>query len=377
MLGLTVSNALLGSTLTLASGWARVDTTVDPGPRNGFAMAHVDGRVLLMGGHVFEAGARGDLWELRDGNWRLVSDDDDEPGPRWNHALSSDGVGVLLLGGEDDATGTRRLLGDAWRWQQSWAIEDGDGPSARARHALAYDQVRHRVVLFGGAIAGDTAGDTWEWNPDTGGWTEHAATGPSPRRDHAMAFDGERVVLFGGLAEGYLGDTWTFDGVTWTRVDEGPSPRSGHAMAGGDGLVIVYGGQGQDTIYDDTWIWTGAWQRVPAQENPGRRFGHAMVWAGDHVVLFGGNTPAPDAETWIYTPDANEVPGEDEGGSTDDGATGETDASTDAPDADGEGSGCSCSLEPTSERPFGLALLVVGLVALGRRRNQGVRPCAR
>jgi MYXO-CTERM domain-containing protein len=365
--------------LTLASGWARLEPAADPGARNGFAMAHDGERVVLMGGRTLEGGAQGDLWTLEGQTWQQVGGGGGQPGPRWNHTLVFDGQNTLLFGGEEDSTGIRQVLDDAWVWQDSWSRADEDGPPARARHAVAYDWVRNRVVLCGGATAGDTAGDTWEWDPSSESWTERSVSGPDPRRDHAMAFDGSRVILFGGLADGYLGDTWAYDGNAWVREGDGPSPRSGHAMAGGDGLVVAFGGQGPDTIYGDTWIWNGSWTRVATEdEGPGRRFGHAMVWAEDHAVLFGGNTPALNAETWVYTPDA--IPDPTDGGNSGDATTtdGDTDAATETgPDAEGEGGGCGCRVEGQGERRLGGLLFMVALFVGSRRRNKiGGTPCA-
>ncbi len=50
---------------------------------------------------------------------------------------------------------------------------------------------------------------------------------PSARAAHAMAYDpvSKKVVLFGGYdATSYLGDTWSFDGTTWTREMPQVSP---------------------------------------------------------------------------------------------------------------------------------------------------------
>ena len=46
---------------------------------------------------------------------------------------------------------------------------------------MAYDSVRHVVVLFGGE---GPLGDTWEW--DGNSWTQIAVTGPSARDESAM-----------------------------------------------------------------------------------------------------------------------------------------------------------------------------------------------
>ena len=71
---------------------------------------------------------------------------------------------------------------------------------------MAYDVVRQRGVLFGGDPAGT---DTWEW--DGANWTQIEETGPPRRLNPAMAFDElrARVVLFGGgsFPSGRLNDT--------------------------------------------------------------------------------------------------------------------------------------------------------------------------
>ena len=50
---------------------------------------------------------------------------------------------------------------------------------------------------------------------------ESPATSPSARSDHAMAYDaghGQTVLFGGGDSTGdFLGDTWVWDGTTWTQ----------------------------------------------------------------------------------------------------------------------------------------------------------------
>src|SRR5690348_10986522 len=68
-------------------------------------------------------------------------------------------------------------------------------------------------------------------------WTQLSPTASPPARAyHAMAYDeaSGKVLVFGGFGEnGYLNDTWTFDGSTWTKVDTAISPpaRSASEMA--------------------------------------------------------------------------------------------------------------------------------------------------
>jgi len=105
--------------------------------------------------------------------------------------------------------------------------------------------VAHTAVLFGGYDAVSDLGDTWTW--DGVSWTQQDVSGPSPARSSAaMATLNGTVVLFGGLREGSavipaaeatLSDTWTWDGAKWTKLDvPGPSARFGAVM-------VTVGGQ--------------------------------------------------------------------------------------------------------------------------------------
>ena len=78
---------------------------------------------------------------------------------------------------------------------------------------MTYDAATGTVVLFGGGRGGDHyLGDTWTWDGTT--WTQqHPAARPPGRNSASMAYDAATgtAVLFGGLGRhGVLGDTWTW-----------------------------------------------------------------------------------------------------------------------------------------------------------------------
>src|SRR5207253_2073426 len=103
---------------------------------------------------------------------------------------------------------------------------------------MTYDRVHFQVVLFGGAdAAGNVLGDTWTWDGTT--WTQAAVTGPSARADAALTFDATRAktVLFGGTttgtAAGANAETWIWNGDSGNWAAAGttiPPARSGHAL---------------------------------------------------------------------------------------------------------------------------------------------------
>jgi hypothetical protein len=73
-------------------------------------------------------------------------------------------------------------------------------PSPRAYAAAAYDEATHQVVLFGGMGEDSSAlGDTWTWDGAT--WTEqHPSVSPAARAFAAMTYDphSHDVILVGG-----------------------------------------------------------------------------------------------------------------------------------------------------------------------------------
>jgi hypothetical protein len=177
-------------------------------------------------------------------------------------------------------------------------------PDQRKNAAMAYDTARGRLVLFGGEYANVELGDTWEWDGST--WTQAAASGPAPRTNAAMAYDAARgeVVLFGGTnatgcVEGagiYCDDTWAWDGAEWQTVaTTGPTARAQHMMAYDPvrARVVLFGGL-TPTYQSDTWEWNGTtWGSITAG-TPTARASAAMAWDGSRnaVVLFGGRVGA-------------------------------------------------------------------------------------
>lgn len=118
---------------------------------------------------------------------------------------------------------------DTWTWDGlSWTQRHpaaSPPASTGGATAMAYDPDRRSVVMFGGLYVASRALDqTWTWDGTT--WTtRRPATTPPARFNHAMAYDAttHSVVLTGGAGSSpdgsfpALTDTWTWDGLTWTR----------------------------------------------------------------------------------------------------------------------------------------------------------------
>ena len=190
-------------------------------------------------------------------------------------------------------------------------------PPIREGASMVYDPAIRELVLFGGAwslfgVMGINGylDDTWTFNGTT--WTQLSpANSPSAREGASMVYDpalGE-VVLFGGEgSNGYLGDTWTFDGTTWTPLSPASSPGPRHlasAVYDPDTKgVVLYGGTVGIAYFNDTWSFNGkTWTRLSLTASPPSLYGASMAYdsgPGD-IVLFGGvqvNQLADD--TWTF-----------------------------------------------------------------------------
>ncbi len=120
-------------------------------------------------------------------------------------------------------------------------------PSARYGTSFAYHPPTKTIVLFGGVIAtrGIHLGDTWLWNGRT--WSVIPAGGPRPRWHAVMAFDpvSNGLILFGGWGDEPLPlrDTWKWDGTSWQALSPDSSPPhtgAGFAYSAAVGKLIMF-----------------------------------------------------------------------------------------------------------------------------------------
>jgi hypothetical protein len=180
---------------------------------------------------------------------------------------------------------------------------------------MAYDGSTKSVVLFGGA-ASSYLNDTWTWKGRT--WTEPTpSTSPQVRDDASMVYDAATgtILLFGGESTGatFLDDTWSWNGSTWTELSPPASPpgRAGASMEydAASGQVVLFGGWNLDSsdTLGDTWTWNGStWsEQLPSVSPPARAYASSDYDAAlSDVILFGGTTSTASfnelADTWTW-----------------------------------------------------------------------------
>jgi uncharacterized repeat protein (TIGR02543 family) len=236
------------------------------------------------------------------------------PSIRLDHMMAYDSVRhkVVLFGGISPDGKT--IYNDTWLWDGTqWTLQTpATSPLPRSGGTMVFDELHGVMVLFGGAAFFGAASDTWVW--DGTNWTNVTPVNSPPARGGAaMAYDGARqvVVLYGGSAPGFfniLGDTWTWDGSSWTQATPAaaPSARSSAVMAydPGNQNTILFGGfDALNPQFAETWAWDGSnWTQLNPATVPPARENAVMVFESLHhqIMMFGGSIGGFGNDTWFF-----------------------------------------------------------------------------
>lgn len=199
-----------------------------------------------------------------------------------------------------------------WDPLAGWQVLPITSPPPRVRASLVYDSARQRLVLFGGLGANGLLADTWEF--DGNQWTEVTPPlGPSARWSHGAAFDEVAgvMIIFGGLAgsdssNAELGDTWSWNGFSWTRLQPltSPSARDAFGMTwdGTRQRITLAAGWDGANLLSDTWAWVGGtWQALAPV--PAARASTALAWSpvSHDLILVGGWDPRGGPQYYAST----------------------------------------------------------------------------
>jgi hypothetical protein len=248
--------------------------------------------------------------------WQVVGDLD-YPVPRSLPAFVTDPVHkvIYLYGGLNDSTS----FTDFWTFANGLFLPQTavSQPSDCSDPLAAFDPDRQKVVMFCSASA------TWEYDGTT--WTQYDSTKTAPPAHQWGSLDYDqtlkKIVFFGGFdntTNGYLDQTWTYDGTVWSQVKKNPPPSRSHASMWYDPTLkktVLYGGLGRITStdrltrYSDMWSFDGnGWTAVTPATTPGMRYGAQVTIdpKTNHVLLFGGirvDTDSLNNQVQVYAND--------------------------------------------------------------------------
>ncbi|HYM79978.1 MAG TPA: kelch repeat-containing protein [Candidatus Limnocylindria bacterium] len=315
-----------------APAWGRFRVEGErPAGRESFTAAYDPARrrMVVFGGQNTNQ-VYGDLHALSlddSPRWAPIATGGTSPAPRHSHTavydLNSDRL--VIFGG--DSEGSRN--NDVWTLEPgtppTWSqlSPGGVAPTPRRGYSAIYDELRDRMIVFGGDLSGGLS-EIWELSLGPMPiWTQLLPqnSGPSGRFEHTAVYDGagDRMIVFGGKFfvpatdnTTLLSDSWSLDlgSLTWSLVappGSGPAARIEHSAVFDPDRkrMLVHGGQPDfGAPYDDTWSLdlsgaSGSWTRLESAGGfPGPRYRHAAVYdpRGGAMVVFAGNSAQDD--TW-------------------------------------------------------------------------------
>jgi hypothetical protein len=209
-----------------------------------------------------------------------------------------------------DASGVA-LLPAGYEWRFTTHSDNGAGlwqllPASGLTGSKPAVWTGTQMVVWGGASGARYDRSTDAWQPVS------TVNAPSPRSGHSMVWTGQRVIVWGGrqdLGGGLLGSALDDGGLydpatdTWTPLPASAAitARAGHAAVWTGTDMVVWGGYvpgtdsttGLPTFFAlaDGARYTpaiGAWQEIGTVGAPSRRYGHTAVWSGDRMIVWGG-----------------------------------------------------------------------------------------
>jgi N-acetylneuraminic acid mutarotase len=161
----------------------------------------------------------------------------------------------------------------------------------------------NRVIIWGGVntLAANT--------PISGGYIVDLNTmaqtsfggGPSARSRHSAVWTGKNLIVWGGYNDAATGADLNDGGIydpdtkTWTAIAAfGPTPRMGHAAVWTGTEMIIWGGVDNSNtpladgaLYNPT---TNSWRTMSTGGAPSARKHSIAVWTGSKMIVWGGAT---------------------------------------------------------------------------------------
>lgn len=217
---------------------------------------------------------------------------------RYKHSAVWTGSEMIIWGGKSS---TDSYFNDGARYNRAadaWTELHTSGFVARCRHSAIW--TGSEMIFWGGTGArSETLDHGARFNPVSHSWANlPSSSAPSPRYDHSAVWTGSEMIVWGGIDNtGTLlrtGARYNLATDTWTTLpSDGPSARRSHTAAWTGSEMIVWGGSSEDATlgtrtggrYNPS---TNTWTGLSFSEIPSARSGHAGVWTGSEIVVWGG-----------------------------------------------------------------------------------------
>ncbi|MEK7674947.1 MAG: hypothetical protein AAB676_03815 [Verrucomicrobiota bacterium] len=291
-----------------APAWVDGSSTDAPSARSGHSAVWTGEEIVVWGGTLGLGlySASGGIYAPGPDQWQSISSIN-APAARVGHTAVWTGGQMLIWGGFN----TTGYLSSGARWQrasQAWtALPTLNAPAGRDGHVALWTGAR--MLIWGGRNSGGLLADGALYDPASNEWSALPLTGaPAARMGAVAEWTGSRLILWGGEGEaGPLnsGAQLTFDAgaspLEWRafNLTDAPSGRSGHAAVWSGQKMLVWGGQlsggellGDGGAYDPI---NDRWEALPATGAPTARHNHNALWTGQELLVVGGETASGTA----------------------------------------------------------------------------------
>lgn len=293
-----------------SDAWVEIGAADAPEARSGHTAVWTGAEMLVWGGFGRTNLNTGGRFSRGSLSWQAMATLN-APVARQGHGAVWTGRAMAVFGGRN-ASG---LLNDGGLYDpvlDRWtALPTTQAPSARSGATVLWTGVG--VLVWGGetAAGGDASGAflRFDANGNPLAWESMPAlSGFVTRSGHVAAWDGQRLMVWGGrgsdrqlLSDGAILELSTGK---WTRMSGDGAPTARHLASGvwtGDEL-LVFGGQDMGGPAAGGHAWrrsSGTWRALPASIPPVARVGGLAAWTGTELLLFGGqggNASVPMAQ---------------------------------------------------------------------------------
>ena len=202
----------------------------------------------------------------------------------------------------------------------AWTEMPFSGLAGRSDPSVVW--TRKAMIVWGGEATSGVRGDGATFDLATATWTPLPPAPFAPRRGHTAVWTGTTMLVYGGLGQSAdcpqvcaLGDAVAFDTIakTWKQLAPAPlAPRTGHSAVWVQNRMVVWGGaaEGGATLadgasYDPA---TNTWAPLP-QAPLAPRVGHRTVATTHRMLVWGGSSETANgvyfADGAVYSPATN------------------------------------------------------------------------
>jgi hypothetical protein len=261
--------------------------------KDGGALSVWTGKEMVVWAEADAAGARYDPATKR---WRPLPDG--PLGPRQGASAVWTGTEMLVWGGRAgdevvrDPGAAYDPATDTWRRLPRPPVR------LRAQHTAVWSGTE--MLVWGGSGSLPRRpyfADGAAYDPGADRWRRLPQAPLLRRADHTAVWTGREMVVWGGSEGdsdvGFYGDGAAFDPAAQSWRPVSPSPlvaRSGHAGVWSGAQMLLWGGSADDGPTADGASWdpaTGAWSALPVAPL-GPRVRHTAVWTGAEMLAWGG-----------------------------------------------------------------------------------------